>query len=137
MRKETITLGGRSYVVGELPLRKARAYRDMLKEKIGGVIALLESAPNVELKDTAVVGAMLRGLSETLLNSTDTAAELLYAYSEDIAKDQAWIEENAVGSEVVDATFTLLTMVFPFLAGAPAKRLMTMIQSSGSPTNPT
>lgn len=126
--QETIILGEREYTLEELPLRKARAFREQLKSIFTGITDLLEGAPDTQLNDTKAVASLIRSVSSTILDSIDTATDLLCDYSSALADDREYIEDNAVGSQVVDAFITMITLVFPFLA---KNRLMNLGRAMG------
>lgn len=114
--QETITLGEREYTLQELPLRKARAFRENLRTVFADLASLMERAPQTNLNDTQAVAHLIRSVSATVLDSLDTALDLLCEYSQEIAKDREYIEDHAVGSQVIDAFAALLPLVFPFLS---------------------
>jgi hypothetical protein len=137
MRTETITLGEKEYTLTELPLRKARAFREGIKAQFGALVGLLESAPDTDITNTAQMAGLLRVLSDTLLGSVDTLLDLLYQFSPTVAADKESIEENAVGSEVVDAFIAAMGLSFPFFGGERGNRLLTTIQQLGSKNSAT
>jgi hypothetical protein len=132
MKSETVMLGEREFVLKELPLRKARAFRETLKTHFGAFIAVFEGAPQTDITNTRSVAGLMRGLSDTLLNSVDLAADLLYEYSPDIATQRDYIEDHATSSEVVDAFLALMSLAFPFFGTSRGQRLMSTIQKIGS-----
>jgi len=137
MRTEQIELGERQYTLKELPLRKASAWRANLATHFDGFAQLVESAPGIELNDMAAIGALMRTFSGALFQSVDTALELLIQYSPDLEKDRAYIEDNAVGSQVVDSFIAAVSLTFPFFGGDRVTRLTRSIQQIGSQNKPT
>ena len=137
MKTETITLGEREYTLRELPIRPARQFRAALKEHFGGFIDLIEGSPNVELTDMKAVSGLMRTLSATLLDSVDTALDLLLQFSPELAKDRDYIEDNALGSQVVDSFIAAIGLSFPFFGSARIGKLTRSIQQIGSQTNQT
>lgn len=137
MRSETITLGGKEYELVELPIRKARTFRAQLREPFGKLVDLLERTPNTEIDNARQVAQLVRSLSDTLLNSVDIVVELLFDFSEELARDRDYIEENAYGSEVVDAFIAVLGLTYPFFGterGLKLTQTIARIGSSGAPT---
>lgn len=135
MRSETVTLGERQYLLEELPLRKAKAYRDRLNTQFGDIISLIDGAPNVDLTNRVQMVGLLRTVGDTLFNSIDTATEMLFDYSDAIRADRAYIEDNAYGSQVVDAFLAVMGIVYPFFGNGRLKRLMELLTgSSAAPT---
>ncbi|MCB0106908.1 MAG: hypothetical protein KDE53_13395 [Caldilineaceae bacterium] len=132
MRTETVTLGDREYTLTELPLRKARAYRERLREPFGNLVDLFERTPNTEIDNARQVAQLMRTLSDTLLNSVDMVVELLLDYDERL--DREYIEENAYGSQVVDAFIAVLGLTFPFFGNSRVNKAMAAIGSGGAQT---
>lgn len=137
MRTETITLGEKEYILREMPVRPARQFREALKAEFGSFIALVEGSPNVELTDMGAVSGLLRTLSATLLDSVDKALDLLLQYSPELAKDREYIEDNAVGSQVVDGFLAAVGLSFPFFGSERIGRLTSTIRQIGSSSKPT
>jgi hypothetical protein len=137
MRTETITLGEKQYTLTELPLRKARAFRERIKEQFGSLVTLFENAPSTDITNTTQVAGLMRLLSDALLGSVDTLLDLLYEYSPSLAADKEAIEENAVGSEVVDAFIAAMGLSFPFFGGERGNKLINTIQQLGSKSSAT
>lgn len=134
MQKETITLGDREYTLTELPLRKAREFRAALREPFGEVIAMLENGTSTQINDGKAVAHLIRSASNTVLQSVDTATDLLCLYSPEIAKDREYVEDNAVGSEVIDAFIVVIGLVFPFLAKGRGAQISRALGSIAAPT---
>lgn len=132
MRTETVTLGDREFELSELPLRKARQFRETLKEHFGVFITLFEGAPQTDISNTKAVAGLMRVMSDTLLNSVDLAADLLYQYSPELQKQKEWIEDNATSSQVVDAFLAMMALSFPFFGTSRGQRLMSTIHQLGS-----
>jgi hypothetical protein len=132
MKSETVTLGEREFVLKELPLRRARQFRETLKSEFGAFVALFESAPQTDITNTAAISGLLRTVSDVLFDSVDKAADLLYEYSPDIKAAQDYIEDHATSSEVVDALLALMSLAFPFFGTSRGQRLMSTIQKIGS-----
>lgn len=131
MRNETITLGGRQYTLQEMPVKPARAWRESLKAQFGGFITLVEGAPDVEVTNTKAVGGLLRVLSGVLLDSVDLALELLIQFSPELQRDREYIEDNAVGSQVVDGFLAAVGLSFPFFGGERIQKMTHTIQQIG------
>ena len=137
MRVESVTLGEREYKLTELPLRRAKAFRETLKGHFGGLIDLFEKAPATDITNTTQVAGLMRMLSSTLLESIDLAAELLCEYSDAINKDKEYILDNAVGSQIVDAFLAAIGLTFPFLGSSRASALIRTVQNLGSKSEAT
>lgn len=137
MKTEKIILGEKEYTLRELPLRPARQFRETLAVQFGGFIDLVEVSPHVELNDMKAVSTLLRTLSTTLLSSVDTALDLLLQYSSELAKDRDYIEDNALGSQVVDGFIAAVGLSFPFFGSDRISKLTRSIQVIGSQSNQT
>lgn len=137
MKTETITLGEKQYTLRELPIRPARQFREVLKAHFGGFVDLVEASPNVELGDMKAISGLMRTLSATLLDSVDTALDLLLQFSPELAADRDYIESNAVGSQVVDAFIVAVGLSFPFFGSERISKLTRSIQRIGSQNNQT
>ena len=137
MQNEVITLGEREYTLTELPLRKASAFRKELRSIFSEIVDLLEGGPKTELSDGMAVANLIRSVSDTVLNSVDTAMDLVFTYSEDVAADREYVEDNAVGSQVVDAFLAVLLLSFPFLVSERGRKLTQGLAALGSNTNRT
>jgi hypothetical protein len=132
MKIEKITLGDREYQLAELPLRKAKAYRERLREPFGNLVDLFERTPKTEIDNARQVSQLIRSLSDTLLNSVDMVAELLLEYSDTLATDRDYILDNAYGSQVVDAFIAVLGLVFPFFGTERGSKLTKAMAAIGS-----
>lgn len=132
MKTETIQLGDREYQLSELPLRKAKAYRERLREPFGNLVDLFERTPKTEIDNARQVSQLIRSMSDTLLNSVDTVADLLLEYSEVLGNDRDYILDNAYGSQVVDAFIAVLGLVFPFFGTERGSKLTKAMAAIGS-----
>lgn len=137
MRNETVTLGEREYKLTELPLRKARAYRERLREPFGNLVDLFERTPNTEIDNARQMAQLIRSLSDTLLNSVDNVVELLFEYSAALNSDREYILDNAYGSQVVDAFIAVLGLTFPFFGTERGLKLTRTLAAIGSGSAPT
>lgn len=137
MRNEQITLGERTYTISELPIKPARVWREALKAQFEQFALLVEDAPDVDVTNTRAVGGLLRTLSATLLDSVDLALELLLKFSPELARDRDYIENNAVGSQVVDGFLAAIALAFPFFGGDRIAKLTRTIQQIGSQNSQT
>jgi hypothetical protein len=121
----SITLAGRQYIVRELPLRKNAAWRADLQNTVMGAADLFAAAPDTDVSNPQAVAALIRGVGNLVLGSTDVVVDLLFAYSPELAADREHIEGNAFESEVVEAFTEVVKLAFPFLA--VGRRLISML----------
>lgn len=137
MRTEIITLGERQYRLKEMPLKPARVWREGLRQQFSSFIGLVEGAPDVDIANTRAAASLLRTLSATLLDSVDLALELLLQFSPELERDREYIENNAVGSQVVDSFLAAIALAFPFFGGERIQKLTRTIQQIGSQNSQT
>lgn len=104
MRTVTITLGGKPYTIGQLPVRKEAAWRAQAQAVLG---PFLEAAGSVQmdLNSPADIPIMLAKVSA--LMDTNAALDAVLAYSPDLQAAQQEIEDSAYGDEVLTALVTL------------------------------
>ena len=104
MRTVTITLGGKAYTVGQLPVRKEAAWRAKAETVLG---PFLEAAGGLQmdLNSPADIPIVLAKVSA--LMDTNAALNVVLAYSPDLQAAQAEIDESAYGDEVLTALVAL------------------------------
>lgn len=129
MRTEHVTLAGREYEMEELPLRKNAAWRQMLNAELQQWAELMGQTQTIELTNLADVLPVLRRGSDMVLQSPERIADLVFAYSAEIAQDRERILENAFESELVDAFSACVRLAFPF---GRLTRLVTQLAANGS-----
>lgn len=113
MRTIEITLSGKTHTICELPSRKAAAWRALLQEKLGAVANLVESAPNTETGSAAAMAGLVRSIGATVIGSTDTVIELLFAYAPQLALAGDG-EADVYDSELVAAFLEVIKLAYPF-----------------------
>lgn len=115
MAKEAkFTLGGRNYTVLALPIGKSKMWRDKLAIPFGRLAHVLTQAGMVEINQFGDIAGVVQQFSGILLGSMDMMLNLLFEYSEELAKDREWIEENAYDEEALHAFGEVLKLAFPF-----------------------
>lgn len=132
MQTENVTLGGKSYILKEQAYRPGILYREKLKENFSTLIGAIQTAPNLDFGDTQTIAEIVKSVGVTLIDSLDTVIELLFLFSSDLKKDRQYIENNAVGSELIDAFISTLVLTFPFFHSTRLRDLVTTIQVLGS-----
>lgn len=129
MNKKTITLGGQSYLLMELPARKNAAWRRLLEEKAQPLLGLIEQASaGVEITNSEDLMRLVQLALPTLLHAPEILFELITAYAPMISDD---LLDNAYDSEVVGAFLGVLSLAFPF--GGLIQEL-TSLASGSAPT---
>lgn len=130
MNQAMIVLGERSYTIGELPLRRATAWRQRLSEMFGGAAKLVTDLPNTNIDNMQDVVGLVGVLKGMLVDSVDLALEMLLDYSTELRADEEYILDNAYPSQVLDGFWEAMKLAFPFgqLVGRAASVVTTMDQ---------
>ena len=150
MKTVTVEIGGRSYQVEALPIRKARVWRQSLEERMGGALTAFRAVGglamrNFENPDELLVGAtntvlqQFAGVLTTLVRSSDLVAECVFGFSPVLAKDREQIEDHGSDEEMTRAFIQLLGLAYPFGSWAELVRSLglwarTMRTSSVDPS---
>lgn len=113
MKTATITLGGKTYTVQELPLRKNAAWRQKVGGLVGEVAGLVE-ATQIDLASTADLVRVVNQVRGVLMNAPDKLTALLFDYSPVLAADRERIEAEVYESELLAAFVEVLKLAFPF-----------------------
>jgi len=125
MKTITVEIGGRSYQVEALPIRKARIWRQHLEERMGGALAAFREVGalamrNFEKPDELLVGAtntflqQFGNLFTTVVKSMDLIAECVFEFSPALAADREWVEEHGQDEEMTKAFIQVLALAYPF-----------------------
>lgn len=114
MRSAIVTLGGVQYTINELPSRRAAQWRQSMQIKLGDVSALIESAPETDISSGVALANLVRDVGSTLIGSTDTLVELLFAYAPAMAADRERIENECYDSELIAAFVEVVKLAYPF-----------------------
>ena len=114
MRSIEITLGGQTYIVRELPVRKNAGWRKALGVPFAELVQTLQAAPDSRIDTPRDLAELVKSLSGLLIGSIDTLVDLLIAYSPELTAARAAIEENAFDSEILEAFAAVLGLAFPF-----------------------
>ena len=125
MKTITVEIGGRSYQVEALPIRKARVWRQHLEERMGGALAAFReigvlTMRNYEKPEELLVSAtntflqQISGLFTTVVRSSDLVAECAFDFSPALAKDRKWIEDHASDEEMTKVFISILGLAYPF-----------------------
>jgi hypothetical protein len=133
MRTERITLAGQEHVIEELPLRKNAAWRQLLNAELHDWAELMGNAQQVDATNLTGVLPILRHASDMVLQSPERIAELVFAYSAEMAAQREHIIDNAYESELVDAFMACVRLAFPF---GRLTRLVTQLAANGSEQTP-
>lgn len=112
-------LGDRTYEVPVAPLTQAKAWRAKLREPLDRIMKTVEQASTVEIRTVGDLLRMGEQIIPALLDAPDLLLDLLRAYAPVLRAEQAYLDENAVDEQVVDAFVSVLKVAFPLgrLAG--------------------
>lgn len=113
MKQIEITLGGKTYTVAELPLRKNAAWRQKVGALVGEVAGLVE-ATQIDLNSTADLIGVVNQVRNVLVQAPDQLTALLFDYSPVLAADRERIEAEVYESELLSAFVEVLKLAFPF-----------------------
>lgn len=125
MNEVTVTLGGKSYAVKQLPIRANRAWRKRFDEPINKIMAsihLIGQLSKEEFKDgkemLQKIGGILLArtgeIAEILLSSMDMVLDGLFAYAPELEADRERIETTATDDEAMAAFVEVLKIAYPF-----------------------
>lgn len=125
MKEVTVTLGNKDYTLKQLPIRANREWRARFNGPVNTLLSAFTEVgkvSTVEFKDgkelmQKIGGILLARASDVagiLLESMDFVLDGLFAYSDELRKDQAYIEENATDDEAMKAFVEVLKLAYPF-----------------------
>lgn len=138
MNDITVTLGGTEYTIKPLPMRQARLWREKFAEPIQAVLGLMKYADHEIVDDKArvnmrTVGVLLSS-ADTILKSTDTLTDALFAYSPELQEKRDEIETTANDVEALAALWEVVSkLAYPF--GSILKMLPNGPKQSGTSAN--
>jgi hypothetical protein len=113
MKTTTITLGGQTYTVAELPLRQNAAWRQRLSALVASVTDLV-GALQIDLANTGDLVSVVNQVRDVLLEAPDQVAALLFDYAPELAADRVRIENEVYESELLTAFVEVLKLAYPF-----------------------
>jgi len=113
MKTETIIIGEKTYVVREAKRKANAKWRQRFQAEFTDVAALIEGLPKTDLTAQAL-GGLLHQIIAKVGGSVDTLAELVFAYSPELAADRETIEEEAYDSEIMAAFTAVMKLAYPF-----------------------
>lgn len=113
MKTETVVIGDKQYTIKEAKRKANAKWRLLFQTQFTEVADLIEGLPSTELTPTAV-GDLIRQITAKVGGSVDMLAELVFAYSPELAADRETIEEEAYDSEIMAAFTAVLKLAYPF-----------------------
>lgn len=125
MNEVTVTLGGKSYAVKQLPIRANREWRKRFDEPIDKMLSAFQEvgkASQIEFEDgkemAKKIGALLVArageIAGVLLASMDMVLDGLFAYAPELEADRERIETTATDDEAMAAFVEVLKIAYPF-----------------------
>lgn len=131
-RQVNVKLGERDYTINTLPIGRSKIWRESLAQPFGELTNALQTASIVEINQFGDIAGLVRQLSGTLLGSVDKMLDLLFQYSDTLAQDRAYIEENAFDDEALEAFTEVLKLAYPLgqLVGVVTGRTVSKISPS-------
>ena len=114
MRTIDVVLGGKTYTIRELPVRKNAAWRAKLREPFGELATLIQDAASKELNDGAGLATVIQTAMGLVLGSVELITDLVFAYAPDLAAQRESIEDDLYESEIQEAFAGVLGLAFPF-----------------------
>lgn len=128
-RTKTVTLGGQTYTITQLPMRANKEWRDQLAQPVIDLLALLETNQELEIGSVADLVQIVNLGKNLLLGSMDLLLNALFAYSPELQADRARIEAEAYDDEAIAALAEVVRLAYPLGMALAALR--------GSPAMPT
>ena len=108
-----LTFGGKAFSIPVAPVKRARAWRQGLKEPLALVLGAVQAATTVRLETAADLSALAEQLLPVLLDATDILFELVLDYAPALKAEREYLESHAIDEEVVDAFVAILKRAFP------------------------
>lgn len=113
MKTETVAIGDKQYTIKEAKRKANAKWRLLFQTQFTEVADLIEGLPSTELTPEAI-GGLLNQIVTKVGGSVDMLAELVFAYSPELAADRETIEEEAYDSEIMAAFTAVLKLAYPF-----------------------
>lgn len=132
MRTIEVSLGGKIHTIRELPTQKNAAWRAELREPFQELAAQIEAAMDLELNDGAGMAGVVRAVTGLIMASPGRIADLVFAYSPELAAKRGSIEQDLYDSELGEAFLGILGLAFPF--ATMGRRALAMVQAISSPS---
>ena len=125
MKTTVVVLGGREFVVKQLPIALSRKWRERFAEPIEGVFGAVQMTGTLmgqEARDGAELGklvgqigaVLLTDVGKVLLGSMEMLFEMVCAYAPNVEAERKWLEQEAFDDEVMAAFVEVLKLAYPF-----------------------
>lgn len=145
MQTKTIALGGQSFTLTELPLKRNAEWRRLFEEKLEPLFGIIADFKKLEINNADDLQRIISLLRNVVLRAPETLGDLVFAYSPVLKANQAWIEENIYASELLAAVTEVLQLAYPFgsvfslikaMNGAAETPGVTTLTNSALPNGP-
>jgi hypothetical protein len=150
MNEITVTLGGKSYIIKQLPIRANREWRAKFNEPVNKLLSAFQEVgklSSAEFKSgkelmQRIGGLLLARASDVagvLIESMDLVLDGLFAYSPELQADRDRIENTATDDEAMKAFVEVLKVAYPFgrlmqMAGQIGRTEEAISESSPAPS---
>jgi hypothetical protein len=114
MKTAKITIAGNEYTIKELSIRKSVEWRKRVATEWSELANALTTAGGTSLNDLSTIATAVQGVASKIFGSIEVVADLLFAYSPELAADRDRIEAEGFESEIIDAFVEVLALAFPF-----------------------
>lgn len=111
-RSKSVTLGGVTYEVTQLPMKANKSWRDDLGRPVMRLIDLVQGMGDLELT-AQDLGKLFAVVKDVLLGSMDLLLDALFAYSPALAEDRERIENESYDDEAIAALGVCVSLAFP------------------------
>ena len=110
----TVTLGGRQFEIQRPNIKRSREWREQFGQPVRTIANILQHAEEIEINQVSDVAGLLQQVGPLLLGSVDILIEAVFAYSDTLAAERPWIEENADDEEALAALWEIVKLAYPF-----------------------
>lgn len=135
MKSETVTIGEKPYTIREAKRKANAKWRQRFQAEFVEIAALIEGLPKTDLTADAI-GGLLNQIVAKVGGSVDILAELVFAYSPELAADRETIEEEAYDSEIMAAFTAVLKLAYPFGSVIETLSSLAELGRKGKSTSP-
>ncbi len=125
----TVQLGGREFVVRQLPIRRDAAWRESVKPLIDPIADMAMAAGIANPTPDRLVKL---AFTSALFMEPMTVLAAVCDYAPELAAERDWLEENAYADEALEALLTLffgMRSIQPAATGATRRQRTTMAPS--------
>lgn len=120
----TVALGGREFVVRQLPIRRDAAWRESVRPMVDPIADMAMAAGLVSPTPDKLVKL---AFTSALFIEPLTVLAAVCDYAPELASEREWLEENAYADEAMEALLTLFFGMRPIqpVANGAARKAQT------------